>query len=83
MKNTQPQHEGVLHVVGLIHDLIESPEVVGGQDAGQLLRLLCRAKLALLSNSFGDIPPVVIVEPVLADDLGDLGDDFRFRFSVL
>ena len=63
----QPQHQGVLHVLGGVHSLVECPELVGGQDAGQLLRLGSRAKVALLANPAGDIPPVVVGQPCLAD----------------
>ena len=47
----QPQHQGMLDVFRLVHHLVELAELVGVQDAGELLRFLGRLKLASLANS--------------------------------
>ena len=70
----QPQHQGVLHVLGGIHDLVERPELVGGQDAGELHGLGGRMQVALLANPAGDIPPVLVGQPGFADESCQFGD---------
>ena len=82
----QPQHQGVLHVLGLVHGLVELAELVGGQDAGQPLGLGGGAQVALLPNPAADVPPVVVGQPRLPHQPGDPGDETgsrRFRLSVL
>jgi hypothetical protein len=82
----QPQHQGVLNVVGLIHHPVESPETVGGQNARQLLRSLRWLQLALLPDPPRNVSPVVVGQALAPNEAGNLGDDFglaRFRFSVL
>ena len=79
----EPKHEGMLHVVGLVHDLVEQAEVIGVQDAGQLAALLGRSKLAFLPHLLGDVSPAFVVQSGPPHDAGDLGDNFRFRFFVL
>ena len=73
----------MLGVVGLIDDDVEAAKLVSGQHVRQLAALLGWPKLALLTNSLGDISPVLIVETGFANDPSDLGDEFRFRLSVL
>jgi hypothetical protein len=53
----QPDHQGVLNVLGTIHDLKEPPELVGGQDTGQLTPLLGRSKVTNLPDPLGDVSP--------------------------
>ena len=55
----EPQHKSVLDILGTIDDLIEPPELVGGQDTGQPTPLLlgsevhraCRTLLATYRQS--------------------------------
>jgi len=82
----QPQHQGVLHIVGLIHHAVESPEAVGGQNARQLLCSLRRLQVALLPDPPRNLSPVVVGQALAPDEAGNLGDDLGlagFRFSVL
>ncbi len=46
----QPQHDCVLNVFGPIHNLVEMPEFIGSQNAGELRGLFVWPKLALLPN---------------------------------
>ena len=75
VKNKQPQHQGVLDILGSIDDLIEPAELLGGQDTGQPTPLLLGSKFADLPHPLGDVPPALIVQPLLPDQAGDLGDE--------
>ena len=75
----EPQHQGVLDVLRLVHRLVELAELVGGQDAGEFLRLGGGMQVAFLPNPAGDIPPVVVGQAFLADEAGDPGDDLPLR----
>ena len=75
----------MLHVLGPIHDLIEPAELLGGQDTGQPPPLLGGSKLAVLPHPLGDVPPSLVVQPLLPHEPGDPGDqrallDFAFPF---
>lgn len=68
----EPKQERVLGVIGLVHLLVDLPEVVGVVNLRQLPVLLGRAKLACLPHPLGHIPPALVVQPSLADQPDDL-----------
>ena len=72
----EPQHQGVLHVLGGIHCLVELAELVGGKDAaGEFLRFGGGSKVAQPPDMAADIPPVVVVSRFPPDEASNPGDD--------
>ena len=69
----EPQHQSVLHVLGTIHDLIEPPELVGGQDTGQPTPLLLGSEVTDLADLLCNVPPAIIVQTLLSDQAGRSG----------
>ena len=55
----------MLHVLGTVHDLIEPPELLGGQDTWQTTSLLLGSQFTDLPDPLVDIPPGLIVQPLL------------------
>ena len=72
----QPQHQGVLHVIGPVYEFVEAAEVIGVQDAWEPPPLLGRSKGAFLPHLFGDVSPSLVVQPRPANDSSDLGHNF-------
>ena len=71
----EPQHQGVLHDLGMVHDLIEPPELLSGQDTRQTTPLLLGSQVTDLPHPFGYVPPPFVIQPLLLDQSGDLGDE--------
>src|SRR5271157_4266994 len=71
----EPQHKGVLHILGTVHDLIEPPELLSGQHTGQPTPLLLGSQVTDLALLLCDIPPVLIIHTLLSDQAGDPGDE--------
>ena len=74
-----------LNVFGPIYNLVETPELVGGQ-VGELLRLGGWAEVAFLPHPAADVPPVVVSKSRLPHQPGDPGHEprpRRFRLSLL
>src|SRR5208337_1150898 len=72
----EPEHQGVLDILGTIDDLIEPPELLGGQNTGQTTPLLLGSEVADLTHLLYDIPPVLIIQTHLSDQASDPGDEF-------
>jgi hypothetical protein len=82
----QPQHQGVLNILGPIHDAVEAAELIGVEDTRQPLRSLAGPQVARLPHLLRHVPPAIVVETFPPHDPSDLGDDsgfLRFRFSIL
>src|SRR5271165_1653106 len=80
----EPQHKSVLDILGTVHDLIEPPELLSGQDTWQTTPLLLGFEFTDLADLLSNVPPGIIVQPFLPHDPGYLGDDsrlLRFRYS--
>src|SRR5271166_6984193 len=74
----QPEHQGVLDILGTVYDLIEPPELLGGQNTGQTTPLLLGSEVTDLADLLCDVPPGIVVQPFLLDQSGDLGDETSF-----
>ena len=66
VKNKSLSIKSVLHVLGTIDDLIEPPELVGGQDTGQPTPLLLGSEVTDLADLLCNVPPGIIVQTLLA-----------------
>ena len=73
----EPEHDLVLEVAGLVHDLLEPPEAGLGKDLGKSPRLPSPAKSQLLPDLGTHPPEALIVQPGAADKAGDLPHQFR------
>ena len=75
----------MLHVLGLVHDLVEAAEVLGVQDAGELAALLGWSEIAFLPHLLGDVPPALVVQPSPAARCGRSAPRLpisHFRFEL-
>src|SRR5271157_1174199 len=82
----EPEHQSMLNVLGTVYDLIEPPELLGGQHTWQTTPLLLGSEVADLAHLLCNVPPGIVVEPFLSHYPGYLGDGsrlLRFRLSVL
>src|SRR5208337_2718869 len=71
----EPEHQSMLNVLGTVYDLIEPPELVGGQHTWQPTPLLLGSQVTDLAHLLCNVPPVLIVQTLLLDQSGDLGDE--------
>src|SRR5208283_3532172 len=56
----EPQHKSVLDILGMVHDLIEPPELLGGQHTWQTTPLLLGFEFTEPPHLLGYVPPGII-----------------------
>ena len=72
----EPEHQSVLDILGTVYDLIEPPELLGGQHTWQTTPLLLGFEFTDLADLLCNVPPGIIVQTLLSDQVGDPGDEF-------
>src|SRR4029077_856292 len=82
----EPQHQAVLHIFGLVHDLVEVPKLVSVENSWELPTFRCWAKLAQPAHLPGNVTPALVIQPLLADQASALSRHARLvqlRTSIL